>query len=158
MATHSSIFVWRIPWTEEPGGLLSMGSQRVRHDWVTDTLRLTTGPPREFPYFPGLRVGSQAVLWEGAGGSRGHLKLILEGVLGKHSLGSHIWKTSLRNRKQIGLRITLFILPLTMWYQVRLLHTQVSQAFSPVLTAGQLHQLFMDHTNHDWPIPETSWF
>ena len=30
MATHSSILVWRIPWTEEPGGLLSMGSQRVR--------------------------------------------------------------------------------------------------------------------------------
>ena len=35
MATHSSIFAWRIPWTEEPGGLQSMGSQRVRHDWVT---------------------------------------------------------------------------------------------------------------------------
>ena len=33
MATHSSILVWRIPWTEEPGGLQSMGSQRVRHDW-----------------------------------------------------------------------------------------------------------------------------
>ena len=32
MATHSSILVWRIPWTEEPGGLQSMGSQRVRHD------------------------------------------------------------------------------------------------------------------------------
>ena len=32
MATHSSILVWRIPWTEEPGGLRSMGSQRVRHD------------------------------------------------------------------------------------------------------------------------------
>ena len=32
MAAHSSILVWRIPWTEEPGGLLSMGSQRVRHD------------------------------------------------------------------------------------------------------------------------------
>ena len=30
MATHSSILVWRIPWTEEPGGLQSMGSQRVR--------------------------------------------------------------------------------------------------------------------------------
>ena len=28
MATHSSIFAWRIPWTEEPGGLQSMGSQR----------------------------------------------------------------------------------------------------------------------------------
>ena len=32
MATHSSILAWRIPWTEAPGGLQSMGSQRVRHD------------------------------------------------------------------------------------------------------------------------------
>jgi len=31
MATYSSILAWRIPWTEEPGGLQSMGSQRVRH-------------------------------------------------------------------------------------------------------------------------------
>ena len=34
MATHSSILVWRTPWTEEPGGLQSRGSQRVRHDWA----------------------------------------------------------------------------------------------------------------------------
>ena len=33
MATYSSILAWRIPWTEEPGGLQSMGSHRVRHDW-----------------------------------------------------------------------------------------------------------------------------
>ena len=33
MATHSSILAWRIPRTEEPGGLQSIGSQRVRHDW-----------------------------------------------------------------------------------------------------------------------------
>ena len=33
MATHSSILAWRIPWTEEPGGLQSIGSQRVRHRW-----------------------------------------------------------------------------------------------------------------------------
>ena len=32
MATHSSILAWRIPWTEEPAGLQSMGSQSVRHD------------------------------------------------------------------------------------------------------------------------------
>ena len=31
MATHSSILAWRIPWTEEPGGLQSIGSQRVEH-------------------------------------------------------------------------------------------------------------------------------
>ena len=32
MATHSSTLAWKIPWTEEPGGLQSMGSQRVAHD------------------------------------------------------------------------------------------------------------------------------
>ena len=32
MATHSSVRAWRIPWTEEPGGLQSMGSERVGHD------------------------------------------------------------------------------------------------------------------------------
>ena len=31
-ATHSNILTWKIPWTEEPGGLQSMGSQRIRHD------------------------------------------------------------------------------------------------------------------------------
>ena len=35
MAPHSSTLAWKIPWTEEPGGLQSMGSLRVRHDWVT---------------------------------------------------------------------------------------------------------------------------
>ena len=35
MATHSSILAWRIPWTEEPGGLQSMGSQGVGHDRAT---------------------------------------------------------------------------------------------------------------------------
>ena len=32
MATHSSILAWRVPWTEEPGGLQTMGSQRAGHD------------------------------------------------------------------------------------------------------------------------------
>ena len=46
MATHSSILVWRIPWTEEPGGIQSMGSQRIGHDWETNTshsLQITWG-------------------------------------------------------------------------------------------------------------------
>ena len=36
IATHSSILAWEIPWTEETGGLESMGSQRVRHDLATE--------------------------------------------------------------------------------------------------------------------------
>ena len=47
MATQSSILAWRIPWTEEPGGLQSTGSQRVGHDWATNTLY--TGKKIFFP-------------------------------------------------------------------------------------------------------------
>ena len=41
-ATHSSILAWEIPWLEEPGGLQSMGSQRLRHDLATKHLTTTT--------------------------------------------------------------------------------------------------------------------
>ena len=43
MANHSFILAWRIPWTEEPGRLQFMGSQRVRHDWVKFTHIRSTG-------------------------------------------------------------------------------------------------------------------
>ena len=36
MAAHSSILAWRLSWTEEPGGLQSMGSHRVRHEWAIE--------------------------------------------------------------------------------------------------------------------------
>ena len=39
MATHSGILAWRMPWTEEPGGLQSIGSQRVGHDGSNSTCR-----------------------------------------------------------------------------------------------------------------------
>ena len=35
-ANHSSILAWKTPWIEEPGGLQSTGSQRVRHNWATE--------------------------------------------------------------------------------------------------------------------------
>ena len=41
MATHSSLLAWRILWMEGPGGLLSMGSHRVKHDWI-DLARMHT--------------------------------------------------------------------------------------------------------------------
>ena len=46
MATHSSTLAWKIPWTEEPGRLQSMGSWRVRHDWATSLLLFTFMPWR----------------------------------------------------------------------------------------------------------------
>ena len=50
MATHSSILAWRIPWTEEPGGLQSIGSQRVKHNCLTNTLTFKADEmPNVFP-------------------------------------------------------------------------------------------------------------
>ena len=52
ISSHSSIFAWRIPWREMPGGLQSMGLQRVRNDWVTFT-------SLHFTYFPYSEAESQ---------------------------------------------------------------------------------------------------
>ena len=51
MAIHSSTVAWKIPWTEEPGRLQSMGSQRVRHNWATSlslSLELNSPVPVHF--------------------------------------------------------------------------------------------------------------
>ena len=48
MAPHSNILAWKIPWTEEPGGLQSMGSQRVRHDWATSLSHIGEGNGNPF--------------------------------------------------------------------------------------------------------------
>ena len=61
MATHSSILAWRIPWMEEPGGLPSMGSQRVRHNWVTNTFTFTICT--HGPLLTALQVGGTGSLW-----------------------------------------------------------------------------------------------
>ena len=49
MATHSRILARIMPWTEEPGGLQSLGSQRVRHDWVTEHTCTAVPPARSSP-------------------------------------------------------------------------------------------------------------
>ena len=49
MATYSSILAWEIPWTEELGGLQSMGSQKVREDFVTKESVCNAGDPRLIP-------------------------------------------------------------------------------------------------------------
>ena len=72
MATHSSIFAWRIPWTEESDRLQYMGSQRIRHDLVTNTLfsiyiiaitpevrKLCEDSSRVFFFFPSLHIGME---------------------------------------------------------------------------------------------------
>ena len=57
MAPHSSTLAWKIPWMEEPGGLQSMGSQRVRHDWASS---LSKGNAKECSNYHTIAFISQA--------------------------------------------------------------------------------------------------
>ena len=59
MATHSSILAWRIPWTEEPGGLQTMGSQRVVYDWIDWTRTHTPFLKQMFVYLFGCTSWSK---------------------------------------------------------------------------------------------------
>ena len=65
LATHSSIPAWRIPWTEEPGGLQSIGSQRVRHNWRTNTftfhIKVTFDLTLVFLHAPAKKTKKQTV-------------------------------------------------------------------------------------------------
>ena len=63
MAIHSSILAWRIPWTEEPGGLQSIVSQRVGHNWSNWACRHAP----EFCYYPLHLVGAWIWAWERLG-------------------------------------------------------------------------------------------
>ena len=60
MSTHSSILAWRIPWTEEPGRLQSIGPQRIGHDWVTNIHTHTSW--RYFVYF--ISFSPFITLWD----------------------------------------------------------------------------------------------
>ena len=70
MAIHSSTLAWRIPWREEPGGLQSMGSQRVRHNWVTNTKLIYTAVQQKLTQYCYLG-GGIGVGWEQGSKGRG---------------------------------------------------------------------------------------
>ena len=73
MATHSSILAWRIPWTEEPGGLQSIGSQGVEHETERLTLSLSVLLADSLSGFDGAR--------HHAGDTRLHANQSLVGVV-----------------------------------------------------------------------------
>ena len=60
---HFSILAWRIPWIEKTGGLKSMGSQRVRHDWMTNNIgnELLSIPPKQIISI--LETGAFSPAW-----------------------------------------------------------------------------------------------
>ena len=92
--THSSIAAWRIPWTKEPGGLQSTGSQRVRHDWSNLSL-MHALRHRDGPYLSGT--------WLWSDESRGIVAWSVNSLKEVFAVWAldrlvYIWKMSLRRK------------------------------------------------------------
>ena len=100
MATHTSILAWRIPWTEEPGRLQSMGSQRVRHDWAT-SLHFTSLHTNT------SRIGRESFHFALASTENYHLTKISANLTGEKAMATHsstlAWKIQW-TEKPAGLR------------------------------------------------------
>ena len=125
MATHSSILAWRIPWTEDPSGLQSMGSQRVRHDWATEH----TSPH-----------GTKGALWAPGG------DLHLSRPVASHSLASaRLWKDSLP--VQSLMRSWLF----TLW-KFSSPH-QIPEGLFWILNFTRASQYVWLYTEYCWHLP-----
>ena len=103
MATHSNILAWRAPWTEEPGGLQSMGLQRVTHPWASNTFtEKATGGENPFISWawagrkrlgatwdtggPGDSKGRRSHPWRAGGLGHGHRGVV--GAPGKPTITS----------------------------------------------------------------------
>ena len=100
MATNSSILAWKIPWTAEPGGLQSTGSQRVRHDWVTNPSDFPGGPMvKNLPASVGGIRDSGLIPGSGRSPGGGHGSLLqyscLENPMGRGAW----WPTAQKFRK-----------------------------------------------------------
>ena len=75
MAIHSSTLAWKIPWTEEPGRLLSMGSQRVGHNEHVSTLKAWIGHMQNNFSHLVVPEGKEVLKQNGMGVSQGHTSL-----------------------------------------------------------------------------------
>ena len=101
MATHSSILAWRIPWTEEAHGLQSMGYQRIRHDWTTNTFTPSHTPTKcmRFPYSKGYQPLGPKSWWL-------EVELHINVMLLKHPPPPGPWKNCLpRNQSVVPKRL-----------------------------------------------------
>ena len=89
MATHSSALAWRIPGTGEPGGLLSMGSHRVRHDW--SDLAAAAAVMSSFLWSCGLQLARLLCPWSFPGKKTGvGCHFSLQGIFPPQGLNPHL--------------------------------------------------------------------
>ena len=119
MTTHSSVLAWRIPGTGEPGGLLSMGSHRVRHDW-TD-LACIRALEKE------MATHSSVLAWRipGAEEPGGLLSM------GSHRVG-HDWSHLPAATERLNLPMLVLLVFITLYHLVMLFMCWISESLKAV--------------------------
>ena len=143
MATHSSILAWKTPWTEKPGGLQSMGSPRVRHDWATSLSSHQQIPTKEWEWRNGLLAvsvaGGRLCGWlsqrSGREGCTVRPAWLLLTSSGQLSLPRHL--------KKKDRRATLFVSENTHWVQHPNAEWQVTRLVRTVLACQGLLEEYL---------------
>ena len=95
MAPHSSTLAWKIPWMEEPGGLPSMGSHRVGHDWIDLAAAAAAAEPSEL-----IWSDSQDILIEETQSARGSISLRWKGNQNVINVSTHFCNTHTNHKSR----------------------------------------------------------
>ena len=133
MATHSSVLAWRIPWTEEPGGLQSIGLQTVRHDWATNSDRDIMGT---FSFISCVRAYFQH--W-----------VVVSPAPVKSSVGTvHVGRGFLKEFKACLLCVALFENDFSLVVGFQVAHWTYNFLSSEMLSWG--HVLYFNWSLHHW--------
>ena len=158
MAPHSSTLAWKIPWTEEPGRLQSMGSQRVAQDWVTSLSRFTFMHWRR-------KCQPTPVFLPGESQGRGSLGGLAS--MGSHRVGHH-WCDLAAARRQVfaldwvlsenvviqGLSISVNVIYSEQWWDDQEDHKMVKQQCPRLLVGGGGQGVGEDAWGVQWVLQE----
>ena len=145
MATHSSILAWRIPWTEEPGGLQSMGSQRMRQDGACRHAHIPVIPPV-------LKQGCWVCMcWGITLPSHGSVLWVLA-LYGWLSVASLLWR-----HKSVSLEQDEHVRPLSSQVRTYTQEKEMATHSSTVACKipwtedpGRLQSMGSERVRHDW--------
>ena len=163
MATHSSTLAWKIPWTEEPGRLQSIGSWRVRHDWETSLSLFTFMHWRKkwqpTPVFlPGESQGQRS-LWAAVYGVA-QSRTRLTNLAAAAAAVSHVWMWELDYKESWVLKNWCFW---TVVLEKTLESSLGCTEIQPVHPKGDQSWTFIGRTNAEaettilWPPHAKSW-